>query len=381
LKNDVAGVQNTILFRVDTNSTIGAGHLMRCIALAYGFQHYQLVCIFLVNDETEHYLQGLNDFPFKIKNNDKGDLSEFSWIELVAKSMTAIGIVLDGYQFSENYRDTLSSIGLPIIAIDDTNTGGKLFADVVINPVSSAGTLNYKQTAPGATLLLGSDYILLRPEFIKASMSNKLTDKTQSMSDQSYQRRQACLITFGASDISGLTIPVLDALTMNELDVSPITVVTGGAYPSTEQLRTLISSLKASLKANLINTAGPIITHLEHVRNMAPVLKGAKMAISAAGGTVFELAAMGVPTILLVVADNQLNAALEQQDKGWCQVIDARQSLSMPDLISAAQRLWENNELRLEMHRCAIQNAVTDGAQRAAGEIVNHIKNKTRESK
>ena len=365
--------QNTILFRVDANSEVGAGHLMRCIALAFGFQHYQITCVFLVDDGTNSYLQGLQGFPFNTLQKDAACLDEIDWIQSVSGSTQAIGIVLDGYQFSETYREKLSGIGLPVVAIDDTNTVGKLFADVVINPVSSATGLNYVVTAPDATLLLGSDYILLRPEFINESLSDRLPDELpedKQRKNELYQSRQSCLISFGASDASGLTIPVLDALRTSQLGDSPITVVTGGAYSSTVQLRALVSDVKLTNKS---------ITHLEHVSNMAPVLRSAKMAISAAGGTVFELAAMGVPTILLVVADNQLGAALEQQEKGWCHVIDARQSLSMDDLISAAQCLWTNNNLRLEMHHHAIENAVTDGAQRAAGEIVSHIQESVRE--
>jgi len=341
--------ESVVLFRVDANSVIGAGHLMRCIALAHGFINYGVKPLFLISADTQAIIESRNDFPFDyILTAYTCCDEEFEWIASISSSRYVYAVVLDGYQFNESYRKKLKSLKFPLIVLDDCNNSGPLYADIVVNAISRAVHLNYQKNAPNAKLLLGSEYTLLRPEF-----SKPLIDE--------YSSRLECLITFGASDVAGLSLPVLRAIISSAPEISPVSVVSGPAYKELP-----------ALKKN-INKKSKDLSHFHNVSNMYPILSKAKMAISAAGGTVFELAALGVPSLIIIVSDNQINAALEQQEKGWCKVIDARQGTSPQVIVSAALELWNNESLRQIMHQKACKSAIINGADRSAEKIIAHL--------
>lgn len=342
----------TVSFRVDANTKIGGGHFMRCIALAHGFVNGGARCLFLVERETLKFVEQLESFSFPLEVYDLGCENEIDWIDKICVKMASRVVVLDGYQFNANFRQALSGLDALLVVIDDDNSNGELFADFIVNPVSRAVKLGYEHTSPRAKLLLGPNYTLLRPEFTSISSGHL---------HREYAEREDLLISFGASDVGNMTIPLLEKILSSRRGVEPVTVVTGAAYLRKESLVSLIEE---------VGDHSGLVTHLHQVNNMATVMKNAKMAVSAAGGTVFELAAMGVPTILLVVADNQLNAALEQQSMGWCRVIDAREAFSCDSLMQQIEVIWNDDAMRVRMSRIALENAVTGGADRVANEIL-----------
>jgi UDP-2,4-diacetamido-2,4,6-trideoxy-beta-L-altropyranose hydrolase len=78
-------------------------------------------------------------------------------------------------------------------------------------------------------------------------------------------------------------------------------------------------------------------------------MRRAGLAVSAAGTTATELAALGVPSLISVVADNQVEGARGAAAKGWCHVLDARSSGAAARIAGQARALWGDHRTRQAM--------------------------------
>jgi spore coat polysaccharide biosynthesis predicted glycosyltransferase SpsG len=86
------------------------------------------------------------------------------------------------------------------------------------------------------------------------------------------------------------------------------------------------------------------------------------LAVSAAGGSQFELLACAVPAMLVVVAENQKNASQEAASQGWCKVFNV-DDLDADELAMQCISLWQKPELLGLMHQKALEFPVVDGAK------------------
>ena len=353
LGNDAEAV-----IRVDAGAAIGAGHFMRCLALASALSKQGVKTSFLINKETESFLKRRSDFFYDYYLVDCVD--EIESIQDHTKKINLAFFIIDGYQFNERYRCSIRALCdarlAKLVVLDDLNNSGNLYAAAVINPVNEAFNMGYELSAPNASLFLGSDYVLLRPEFSKPDAD---------AFSLGHQRNQ-CVITFGASDVAGFSLPLLNSLIEDSVlfddqgSNASLLAVTGLESGQMKAVKLLSEQHPQKLK------------HAHNVLNMAEVMKNARCVISAAGGTVFELAALGLPSILVVVADNQLNAAKEQEKNGWCVVIDARRYMesgaskqkSIEEMVSVLRSIWNNQKNLHEMHKKAVNSAVYHGAEK-----------------
>lgn len=118
-------------FRVDINSDIGAGHLMRCIAIASACERAGHRVCFISNATSESYLSKIDafEFPFAVlndTNNDTGSTVELEQIEsLLSDNSAPCILIIDGYQFDSDYRQQFQVIAhrhhACVVALDDEN--------------------------------------------------------------------------------------------------------------------------------------------------------------------------------------------------------------------------------------------------------------------
>ncbi|WP_339724824.1 UDP-2,4-diacetamido-2,4,6-trideoxy-beta-L-altropyranose hydrolase [uncultured Paraglaciecola sp.] len=326
-----------VAFRVEGNPNIGLGHLMRCMALAQGLVNSGHHVFFFMSDASQQFCRQRTDWLgdiIPLAELDKK--AEPEWLVNQCGSLQADWLVLDGYQFDQAYRHSLQSIKFKLAVFDDINNSGALYADLVINGAPNTALLDYQSTAPNALLALGQDYQVLRQEFLQVNNND-------------WAERENLTLTFGGSDPKNLTIKLLNALQKLSLSM-PITVITGAAYPSLLELK------------NVIKNSDLDINHLHDCQNMAQLLENTKLAISAAGGSQFELRACAVPAILVVVADNQLLASQEAAKQGWCQLANHEQ-VNADELAQQCLSLWQQPDLLHSMHKMAGLFPVVDGAK------------------
>jgi UDP-2,4-diacetamido-2,4,6-trideoxy-beta-L-altropyranose hydrolase len=284
-----------ITIRADADSKIGTGHVMRCIALAQACQDQGGEVTFISHCESGALEERISKegFKFIAVKTPHPHPDDLSMTLVYLKSPppftlhpSPTWLVLDGYHFTPAYQQAIRDAGIRLLVIDDMNHLPHYHADILLNQNIHAPALNY-HCDQDTTLLLGTRYALLRREFLKYREFNRqIPDRVKNI-----------LVTLGGADPNNVTLKVIEALKL--LDVSDISVriIIG---PANNHQETLCKSLaSAHFEAEL----------LINPPNMTELMAWADMAISAGGSTCWELMFMGLPSIILVLADNQAAVA------------------------------------------------------------------------
>jgi UDP-2,4-diacetamido-2,4,6-trideoxy-beta-L-altropyranose hydrolase len=326
-----------VVFRVEGSASIGLGHIMRCLGLAQGLTRNGHTTSFVMSKESAQFCQSRQDWigEITILPNLK-EAEEVPWIHAHCQHNRASWLILDGYQFSENYRLELRTEHYKLAMFDDMNDSGSLHTELVINGSNAAANIDYQQTAPNALLATGERFSVLRQEFIE-------------IENLSWDARTSLLVMFGGSDPYNKTIEVVDALTKCNA-TAPIVLITGAAYSRLTELKTVIEK------------SGLNIRHIHDCQSMVAELTQSRLTISAAGGSQFELRACATPAILVVVADNQKPATQQAVKQAWCRSVNA-QTKSVLHIVQMALQLWRQSDLLCAMHQSALQLPINDGAQ------------------
>ncbi len=290
---------------------MGFGHLSRCNALAehaleLGWQVSVFSLYPLANkcDPRIAFIQSSSEF----------DLSD------AIRRKAPDWLLLDNYLLGGIAGKVYADIACRKAFIDDLFTGCDANIDLVISPAGAAEEKRLVGLYPDAKRLLGYSYSLLSSRFRCARTA--------------YTQRSRVLITFGGSDVAGLTVPVVSALV--HAGVTGVDVVITDAMGHSE----------------LVFPGVQVHQNLNPMQ-MADLQGKAAVAISAAGGTIFELACCGVPSVICVVADNQLQAASEFAANPGYEVVDCRGVPHIGEIADAYQRLQHSSARRV-VHDAAI---------------------------
>lgn len=274
-----------LLGRADAGGTIGYGHVGRLGALLDAWVELggrgMIVGRGIVGGMRERLLaEGVS-----IVDGDDADFE--------ARIEDADALAVDGYGFGREHQARWQA-RRTLLAIDDLAAHEQL-ADLVVNQILEFDASRY-QTAAHTRLLIGHPYVLLRREFRRAAVH--VPESTPRV-----------IVSCGGTDPTGLTTPLVSAL-LARLDPMPrLSVIVGSG----------VSGLaRAQLEA--VVAGHPRVELHVDVRDMAALLRGATLCVSAAGTTVWEAMACGVPVAIVGVAENQraVVEGIERRAAGMC---------------------------------------------------------------
>ncbi|QCO04521.1 UDP-2,4-diacetamido-2,4,6-trideoxy-beta-L-altropyranose hydrolase [Azospirillum argentinense] len=318
-----------VLFRADAGASIGAGHVMRCLAVAEAVQELGGDGLFAAASLPPALDERLRAAGMAVHRIDAapGSAADLAATRAIAVEAGTTAIVLDGYGFSEGWRAGLAETGLPILAFDDAGMGEPIHAGLIVNAAPDAASLPYRKGNPDARLLLGPGYAPLRREVREAAAAAK----------PPLEERRGLLVTFGGSDPLGLTAPVIERLAPRLPPGVWLDVAVGGAVRDAAAVEAAAGRFKDSVR---LHRDTPRMGHL---------MAHAGLAVSAAGTTTGELAAIGTPAVLVTIADNQLEAARQSEALGWCALV-AGQTEGAPERIAdVSLELWADPARRRTM--------------------------------
>lgn len=291
------GINRLVFFRTDGNSQIASGHLIRCISIAEACLESGMEIHFLVSDEesVSFFQKKLSaSFPVTRLTNaayNQLDRELPELLVLLAKVQQQNPIFfLDSYFVTETYLNQIRNF-VKVAYLDDL----QLFdypVDLLINydviPDSSLSTYRFAYRNAGR-LLLGAKYAPLRSQF-----SSRKTVVRQKVSN--------ILVTTGGSDNYHFCLHLINHLSnlvfWDKAASSGITFRILVGYMNSD--RASLASLAESI---------PALELYENITDMASFIEECDLAISAAGTTLYELCALGLPAISYTMADNQLSAA------------------------------------------------------------------------
>ncbi len=319
---------------------------MRCLAIAQAYQDMGGDVLFVLITDTPALVERLVTEKMRVDCLPSDTTQDADQTADLAKQFGAKWIVVDGYDFDANYQKALKAHGLSVLFIDDYGHAKRYDADFVLNPQIYADQAFYQQRAPTTQLLLGAHYALLRREF------RHWPDRTRSIAAD--PRR--ILITLGGSDPDNTTLYVIEALA--ELSKRhpglQSKVVIGAANRYQDSL------------SQAINASPIAIELLVAVTDMPTLMNWAEVAISAAGGTCWELAFFGVPMVTITLADNQVKIAKGLLDAGVALDAGWFASLTADALAEQVHHLIVDTELRREMSQKAQSFVDGLGVERVA---------------
>ncbi|MDA8964594.1 UDP-2,4-diacetamido-2,4,6-trideoxy-beta-L-altropyranose hydrolase [bacterium] len=300
--------QPLLLFRADAGPSIGMGHVMRCLGLAQRWQDRggrAAMVMAQSNMPVEDRLRG-EGVTTHVLGVEAATISDATATVRTVKETGASWIVADGYNFDRNWLTEVAASGIPLALWTDYVQSSYLPVSLLLNQNPHASSVDYADSAAGATLLLGLHYSVLRREFLQCS---------RDLRRKRVQGIGRILVTLGGSDPANATRKVLLALRIMGKSAPPTTVVIGANNPRLAELRELAAD-------------GEGVELLYAVEDMPALMDTCDLAISGGGTTLWELAYMGVPSLAIVLAENQvpLVTALSHSeggiDLGWADKLD-----------------------------------------------------------
>ncbi|MEG8947853.1 bifunctional UDP-2,4-diacetamido-2,4,6-trideoxy-beta-L-altropyranose hydrolase/GNAT family N-acetyltransferase [Rosettibacter firmus] len=260
----------------------GYGHITRCISLYQAFMDRNIYPALYINgdEKSKSFLSNVN-------------YELIDWLthpaQLIKKIINSDIVIIDSYNAGKEFYENISRFTKILLMIDDF-----IRIDyppgIVLNGSINAELLPYPKKS-NIEYLLGTKYIPIRKAFWEIT-NRKYKSELESI-----------LITFGGQDIRNLTIPVLNAIT----DYNPelkISVVFGNKD----------GNKYSELKSKYPNAE---FYYSINEYEMKELMINCDLAISAAGQTLYELAATGTPTIAIAVAENQKNNINEWHKAGF----------------------------------------------------------------
>ena len=336
--------EGTLLIRADATVAMGTGHVMRCLALAQAWQDGGGRAIFAMAETTPAVRarlqsEGFEIVPLRGSADAGGDATQLA---LLARERSAEWVAVDGYQFDAAYQRELKTAGIQVLLVDDNGRAAPYSADLVLNQNLHATEQMYERREPHTRLLLGTRFCLLRREFTSWKGWNRALPPIG----------RKVLITMGGSDPDRFTEVVMQSLRLVKIEELEATVVVGGSNPHWASLERVVSEFSGTLQL------------FRDTSDMAELIAHADAAVSAAGTTCWEMCLLGLPALLISVAENQRALAQELNDRGCAIHLGKPQDLSAEQVASQLERLLNSSEIRYSLSQRARQLVDGTGAQR-----------------
>ncbi|MBI1202261.1 MAG: UDP-2,4-diacetamido-2,4,6-trideoxy-beta-L-altropyranose hydrolase [Rhodopseudomonas sp.] len=278
-----------VLFRTDATAEIGAGHLMRCLGLAQ-YLRDNGVEVSLATVAPGHRFVDLWRDEGAIVHDLTGVARGSEADANLTLGLSEKGlVVVDGYDFGARFVEALRRVVSAVAVFDDLNDR-PVDADVVINQNAGAET-NFKYDLTNGVALLGCQYVILR----------------RTIRTAQHRGQGGILVTLGGADRDNLGLGVLERLAIAKIDTPVHLICTAGD----EGLRKAQEFCAANRR---FSVSGP--------GEILDFLCRADVALCAGGTTSLELAFLGVPASIVVLAENQRPGAIAVARAGAAMIAD-----------------------------------------------------------
>ena len=309
-----------MFFRADGNGKIGLGHIVRCLSIIHMVCDYY-DCVMIVNNADKSILNIINGVCQFVDLKAENSIAEIEKIRSIVQNTDII--IIDGYGFDLAYQIELKKIAKKLVAIDDLS--GKEFAvDVIINHGDILALPNY-QTLIDTQIYSGFDYLIVRPDFIKASILKKNVTSINTV-----------FICMGGADPFNITTKVIEACSQCDF-IKKIIVVIGGAYNNKVDLINLFAKIN-NVSIELIENATE--------RQMVNSIRRSQIAISTSSTISLEICCVKSALISGTVVDNQNAIHSLLINNGCCLSVGDWNKICLTDIKNAIFTL--NNTLTVQ---------------------------------
>ena len=328
-----------IYIRTDMNNIIATGHVMRCLSIAEAARVQGEGTTFLLADAQAANLLDKHGFPYVVLHTQWDDLdSELPIIGQVIQEKQIGKILIDSYQVTPNYLSELTKVAKTVY-LDDINAF-EYPVNALICYANYGKAFYQNRDYKNTKCFLGTQYVPLRQKFSRCG-KKRINPTAEKL-----------ILLSGGADKYNMLERLLESIEKEKY--RDIRVICGMYCSKYESMRK-----KYCMYPNIhfYKAVSDIEKHMEHV----------DMAIAAGGTTLYELCALGVPTISYAVADNQLDNVKTFHKDGIIDYVGDIRTENVVEKINLYLNLYYDNEkLRQEKSLKMQQMVDGKGAQRVA---------------
>lgn len=341
-------------FRLDANKYIATGHMMRCIVIARQCIKRGEQCVFLVADEENVDILKKYNMKYIVMHTkwDKWDES-ISTVEMYVKELNISLLVVDSYCVTEKFMSDINKI-VPVFYIDDMcNKAYDISMVLHISEWDGEYTLQqlYKDKK-NIKLLMGMKYMPLREEFTDCP---------------NIQERKQIMITTGGTDPFHITLKVVQCiLKENDFTEYDVVAVLGKMNEDRQKLLYIANN-------------NPCLKIMHNISNIGEIMKQSCVAVSAGGGTVYELCMCDTPMVCVAFSDDQTGFGKrmhEHQILSYAGDIREKEDIVLDNIIKYLKEILDDKE-KNKLYRDNMKKMVDGkGAARIAQCLIDYLNRK-----
>jgi UDP-2,4-diacetamido-2,4,6-trideoxy-beta-L-altropyranose hydrolase len=363
-----------VVFRTDASNIIGTGHVMRCLNLAEALRDKKVECEFICREHDGNLLGSIEEKGFRVKAlpleltrlESESENYGLAWLGVTPKEDarqaaraidgTADWIIVDHYAIDQSWESQLYQKTEKLMVIDDL-ANRKHLCDLLVdqNWYGATTSSRYDDYTPGfCKKLLGPQYAILDSEY--SSFRNKSVEKTGAVEN--------VLVFLGGSDISNQTARVLRVLGDETLRHLELTVVTGPNHPA--------KAMVAALAEERGNT-----TLFSNVPGLARIMAGSDLMIGAGGISNWERMCIGLPAVVMSIADNQVEVNEALAHSGLINYLGRAEHIQDEDIVLAIKGCIENPRKTQNQSKKMMELVPGNGAQIITSHLLEFRANAT----
>jgi UDP-2,4-diacetamido-2,4,6-trideoxy-beta-L-altropyranose hydrolase len=347
-----------IVFRVDSSALIGTGHVMRCLTLAKSLRGEGCSCKFICREHEGNLINEIIADGFEVFRLPNGLYSEDgdetplpkhhswlgeSWQNDAVQSAEAISsdpvdwLIVDHYALDCRWEQKLRPYTKRIMVIDDLADREHECDFLLDQNLIEKNKSSYLKLVPNDCLkLFGPKYGLLQP--IYGELHSRIPPRCSPI--------KRILLYFGGGDHAKLITATLSAFQrLNRNDLS-LDVVTNDNN----------SSFKRECEARV--AGNPNICFHQNLPSLAPLMAKADLAIGAGGATSWERCCLGLPSLIITLAENQKDIAANLNQLGLAQWLGHLDEVNEEIILNALQQAIDHPNHQNCSRQCM---AITDG--------------------
>lgn len=313
-----------IVFRADGYRELGMGHIAHCLTLAYHMTGHEVM--FVTNRKRQEGWQRLKDSFFPV-HTIEGEKDFYEFLQDYHPDV----VVNDCLNTTKEHIRQLKKLAKKVVTIEDLGEGA-FYADAVVNALYNVGS-------PAPNHYVGADYVCLRDEFF-IHRPKEFSENVQYV-----------LCLFGGTDPSNLTgrIYRLAEQMQRENPEMEFHFITGSGYPAEEN--------------GIVSRPEQKIMVHRQVETVAEYMGKADFAFTSQGRTVFELASMGVPAVVLAQNEREQLHTFAQMENGFLN-LGLGAKTEDETILSTFRWLTQTPQIRREMRELMLKNHLEKGTER-----------------
>ncbi len=312
-----------IMFRTVGKRSVGMGHVYRCLTLAYKLTGHELV--FAASEDSDIGIDKIKESNFDVIS-----IKDDAHFEQILKERTPDILINDILDTSAEYMQMVTKYAKRVVNFEDVGPGAK-YADAVINALYEKGDKLHNE-------FYGSKYFCIRDEFLEEHPKD-FCEKAENV-----------LVIFGGADPSDLTgrlYNICKRLHKDHPDVK-FHFLLGFAYPFADRIVT--------------SEADNVFVYKD-VKRVSSYMGKMDLAVTSQGRTVYELASMGVPAIVLAQNDREAKHVFAGIQNGFIN-LGIGSETDDETVVSTIGWLLDTPNVRREMRKLQLQKDFSKGHER-----------------